>query len=95
MRKSIIAGLTLSAALAVSAGLAQAAHDTDKDGAPRAGRAHAHKQVRHIAETPVPPPVTQFRIPAHPVIRDCVHVMFPQCGRGYDGLNDGQFNRPY
>jgi hypothetical protein len=34
---------------------------------------------------------TQFRIPAHPLIRDCVHVMFPQCSRGFDGLNDGSF----
>jgi hypothetical protein len=93
MRKSIIAGLTLlSAALAGFAGAAQA-HDKDGDGAPPAHRAHAHKQVRQIAETL--PPTTQFRIPAHPVVRDCVHVMFPQCGRGYDGLNDGQFNTPY
>jgi hypothetical protein len=91
MRKSIIAGLTLSAALAVFAGVAQAA--PDKDGAPPAHRAHAHKQVRQIAETP--PATTQFRIPANPVVRDCVHVFFPQCGRGYDGLNDGTFNRPY
>jgi hypothetical protein len=34
---------------------------------------------------------TQFRIPAHPLVWDCVHVMFPQCTRGYDGLNDGSF----
>jgi hypothetical protein len=92
MRKSIIAGLTLSTALAVSAGLA-AAHDRYKDGAPPASRAHAPKPTRQIAETL--PPVTQFRIPANPIVRDCVHVMFPQCGRGYDGLNDGTFGRRY
>jgi hypothetical protein len=91
MRKSIIAGLALAAALALSAGLAQAAQD--KDGAPPAARGHAPKHVRQAADTP--PVVAPFRIPAHPVVRDCVHVMFPQCGRGYDGLNDGQFNRPY
>jgi hypothetical protein len=34
---------------------------------------------------------TEFRIPAHPLIWDCVHVVFPQCGRGFDGLNDGSF----
>jgi hypothetical protein len=34
---------------------------------------------------------TQFRIPAHPLVWDCVHVTFPQCSRGYDGLNDGSF----
>jgi hypothetical protein len=91
VRTSIIAGLALSTALAVIAGAAHAAQD--KDGAPPVHRAHAQKQVRQAEETP--PPVTQFRIPAHPIIRDCVHVMFPQCARGYDGLNDGQFNRPY
>jgi hypothetical protein len=89
MRKSVIAGVTLCTALAVFAGAAHAAQDKDKDSA----RAHAHKQVRQVAEAPPPP--TQFRIPAHPLVRDCVHVMFPQCSRGYDGLNDGQFNRPY
>jgi hypothetical protein len=91
MRKSIVATLALSGALALSGGLAQAAQD--KDGVPRAVRAHAYKQERRAAETPSP--ANQFRIPAHPVVRDCVHVMFPQCGRGYEGLNDGQFNRPY
>ena len=34
---------------------------------------------------------TAFRLPAHPLIWDCVHVVFPQCGRGYDNLNDGSF----
>jgi hypothetical protein len=34
---------------------------------------------------------TQFRIPAHPLVWDCVHVVFPQCDRGPDGLNDGSF----
>jgi hypothetical protein len=35
---------------------------------------------------------TQFRLPAHPLVWDCVHVMFPQCSlRGFDSLNDGSF----
>jgi hypothetical protein len=34
---------------------------------------------------------TQFRIPANPRVWDCVHVTFPQCSRGLDGLNDGSF----
>lgn len=34
---------------------------------------------------------TQFRIPAHPLVWDCVHVVFPQCSRGFDGLNDGSY----
>jgi len=34
---------------------------------------------------------TDFRIPAHPLVWDCVHISFPQCGRGYDNLNDGSF----
>ena len=86
MRKSIIAGLTLCAALTVIAAQAQATDE--KDGT----RVHHHKAKR-VAETPAP--AQTFRIPEHPVVRDCVHVMFPQCARGYDGLNDGQFNQPY
>jgi hypothetical protein len=35
---------------------------------------------------------TNFRIPAQPLVWDCVHVMFPQCGRrGYNNLNDGSY----
>jgi hypothetical protein len=82
MSKSIIAGLMLCAAM---------------------GAGHAHALVkkpvgtalRHSitkAETARSAEVsTQFRVPAHPVVRDCVHVVFPQCSRGYDGLNDGSF----
>jgi hypothetical protein len=58
--------------------------------------AHQHP-IRH-AENGRPNPdygmrpyPTQFRIPAQPLVWDCVHVMFPQCGRGYDNLNDGSF----
>jgi hypothetical protein len=90
MRKSIIAGLTLSVALGSFAGPAPAAQDNDS-APPPVSRAQGHKQVRQIAETPG----NQFRIPANPVVRDCVHVMFPQCSRGYDGLNDGSYNRRY
>jgi hypothetical protein len=90
MRKSIIAGLTLCAALAVVGGQAQAS--SEKDGMQGTYRHNGHKAKR-VAETPAPG--SQFRIPANPVVRDCVHVMFPQCARGYDGLNDGTFNQPY
>jgi hypothetical protein len=88
MRKSIIAGLTLCAALAVLAGQARA---TDNKDAPSKSARHDGRKVNRVAETPT----TQFRIPAHPPVRDCVHVMFPQCSRGYDPLNDGQYNQPY
>jgi hypothetical protein len=27
----------------------------------------------------------------NPRVWDCVHVVFPQCSRGFDGLNDGSF----
>jgi hypothetical protein len=90
MWKSIIAGLTLSAALGLAAGQALADPD-NKDSAAPAARAHARKPAtaRRTAETPAP----LFRIPAHPVVRDCVHVMFPQCSRGFDPLNDGTHER--
>jgi hypothetical protein len=88
MRKSIIAGLTLGAALAALAVQAQAG---DTTGGPSVSRSHDGRKATRIAETSAP----TMRIPAHPVVRDCVHVMFPQCSRGGDGLNDGQFNQPY
>lgn len=48
-------------------------------------------EVRGDANTRRPYP-THFRIPADPLIWDCVHVMFPQCsGRGYNNLNDGSY----
>jgi hypothetical protein len=81
MRKSIIASLTLCAAMG-------------------AGHAHAfakkvdteHKQPIAKAEPARPAEFpTQFRIPAQPLVYDCVHVSFPQCSRGLDGLNDGSF----
>jgi hypothetical protein len=90
MRKSIIAGMTLCAALAVVAGQARAVDY--KDGTP-SHRGHDGRKAHRVAETPEPAP--PFRIPAHPIVRDCVHVMFPQCSRGYDGLNDGTFNSRY
>jgi hypothetical protein len=89
MRKSIIAALTLTAAVMAFAGPSRA-YDSVEQGP---AKKH-HKPVRDVhqpsrtAETGT----TLFRIPAHPVVRDCVHVFFPQCGRGYDGLNDGTFH---
>jgi hypothetical protein len=82
MSKSIIAGLMLCAAMG-------------------AGYAHAlakkpvYTELRHSipkAETArSAEDSTQFRVPAHPLIYDCVHVAFPQCARGLNGLNDGSF----
>jgi hypothetical protein len=75
MRMSIIAGLTLCAAM----GAGQAHAFTKKP----VGTAQRHP-IAKSAEIP-----TQFRIPAHPLVLDCVHVTFPQCTEG--GLNDGSF----
>jgi hypothetical protein len=84
MWKSIIAGLTLCALM--GAGDARAIVNKPVD------TSHKHAirkaQVVRPAESP-----TQFRIPAHPLVYDCVHVAFPQCSRGLDGLNDGSFRR--
>jgi hypothetical protein len=93
MRKSMTAGLTLCAALAFFAGQAQAIDENA--GSPSAHRASKHGRV---AETPPPTheppaPTPLFRIPAHPQVWDCVHVMFPQCTRGYEPLNDGTRGR--
>jgi hypothetical protein len=68
MTKSLLAGTAVCAALAF-AGPAYAANHT------------AHKHPIRTAEKDsgrqgFP---TQFRIPAHPLVRDCVHVTFPQC----------------
>jgi hypothetical protein len=30
-------------------------------------------------------PAHEIRAPAQPVVRDCVHVSFPQCSRGFGG----------
>jgi hypothetical protein len=75
MKMSIIAGLTLCAAM----GAGQAHAFTKKP----VGTAQRHPIAKSV-EIP-----TQFRIPAHPLVLDCVHVTFPQCTEG--GLNDGSF----
>ena len=88
MRKSIIAGLTLCAALAF-AGQALA---YDKGSATPVNQHHKrHQSSNRVVETQPP---TYLRIPANPVIRDCVHVMFPQCSLR-SGLNDGVYGFPY
>jgi hypothetical protein len=93
MRKSIIIGLSICGALVIAG---QPLAD-DKGRTPSAHRRHdAHKALR-VGETSASP----FRIPAHPVVRDCAHVMFPQCSPrggmnplddGPDRLNDGTYN---
>jgi hypothetical protein len=93
MRKSIIIGLSLCGALVV-AGQPQA---NDKGRTASAHRRHDARKAIRGGETPA----TRFRIPADPVVRDCAHVMFPQCSPrgginplddGPDRLNDGTFN---
>jgi hypothetical protein len=88
MRKSLLAGMAVCTAALAFAGSADALV-----------KRPAHRHPARVAESrQIPAPEygargypTQFRIPAHPLVWDCVHVMFPQCGRGYNNLNDGSF----
>jgi hypothetical protein len=90
MRKSIIAGLTLYAALAFAG---QALADSTGGTAPVNQSHKRHKHPSRVVETQTQP-ATSLRTPANPIVRDCVHVVFPQCSfRG--GLNDGTFGFPY
>jgi hypothetical protein len=89
MRKSIIAALTLAAAIMAFAGPSQAYDSPQGQPEPK----KYHKPMHEARQQPSRPVEPQFRIPAHPVMRDCVHVFFPQCSRGYEGLNDGTFER--
>ena len=82
MRKSIITSLTLCAAIGAGHAHAFAKKPVDI--------AHRHPIAKAETAKPAEFP-TQFRIPAHPLVYDCVHVSFPQCSRGLDGLNDGSF----
>jgi hypothetical protein len=97
MRKSIIAGLTLAAALTIFAGPSFAGPSQRDPAEASVKHPTSHKRVHEVRKPPVYTAETGttslFRIPAHPVVRDCVHVFFPQCGRGYDGLNDGTWGR--
>ena len=86
MRKSIIAGLTFCAAMGVGHAHAFAKKPADT--------AHKHPIARAETGRRVEYP-TQFRVPPHPLVYDCVHVAFPQCSRGVDGLNDGSFRWPW
>jgi len=89
MRKSIVAALTLAAAVMAFAGPSQAYDSPQGQPEPK----KHHKPIHEVHQQPSPTADTQFRIPAHPVVRDCVHVFFPQCSRGYEGLNDGYWGR--
>ena len=84
MRNSIIAGLTLCVAM----GTGQAYGFVKKS----VDATYKHPMPKVETGRPAEFP-TQFRIPAHPLVYDCVHVAFPQCSRGLDGLNDGSFRR--
>jgi hypothetical protein len=82
MSKSIIAGLMLCAAM----GAGHAHASAKKSGDRALGHSITRAETAGSAEGS-----TQFRVPAHPLIHDCVHVAFPQCSRGVDGLNDGSY----
>jgi hypothetical protein len=86
MTKSLLAGMAACVALAF-AGPAYAVekHPAHKHPVRTAEKAYGEYGGRQGYPT-------QFRIPAHPLVWDCVHVMFPQCSRrGFDSLNDGSF----
>ena len=82
MRKSIIASLTLFAAMGAGHAHAFAKRPVDT--------ANRHPITKAETGRPAEFP-TQFRLPPHPLVYDCVHITFPQCSRGFDGLNDGSF----
>jgi hypothetical protein len=89
MKKSLLTGMAVCAAMGAFAANAYA---IEKHPVHR----HPIRTADRIPETRIPEIdrpgyPTQFRIPAHPLVWDCVHVLFPQCSRGYDGLNDGSF----
>jgi hypothetical protein len=88
MRKSIITGLTLCAALAFAG---QALADGTGSAVPVNQSHKRHKHPSRMVEARSP---TYLRNPANPVVRDCVHVIFPQCSYP-GGLNDGTFEFPY
>jgi hypothetical protein len=83
MTKSLLTGIAVCAALAFAGSAYAFTNHT------------AHKHPIRIAEKEYGRQgyPTQFRIPAHPLVFDCVHVMFPQCSPhgGFDPLNDGSF----
>jgi hypothetical protein len=96
MRKAIAIGLTLCAALFV----VEQPQANNKDRTASAHRRHDARKANRVGEMPATP----FRIPAQPAVRDCAHVMFPQCSPrggmnllddGPDRLNDGTFNGKY
>ena len=83
MRKAIIAGLTLCAAMGAGHALTRS----------QRSRLILHKGIRSRGQN-LPDLVSfqlNFLIPAHPLVYDRAHVSFPQYSRGLDGLNDGSF----
>ncbi len=90
MAKSLLTGMAVCAAALTFAGNAHAfvKHSTHKHPHRTAESWSADTRTGGYRRQGYP---TQYRIPANPTVWDCVHVMFPQCGRGYDNLNDGSF----
>jgi hypothetical protein len=87
MMKSLLTGMAVGAAMLAFAGYADAFVEHPAHKHPPRIAEHAPR----ITENGRREYPTQFRIPAHPLVWDCVHVVFPQCSRGFDGLNDGSF----
>jgi hypothetical protein len=85
MRKSLLTAMAVCAAALAFGGYA---HALVKHKHPPRIAENRQLPAAEYGKRPYP---TQFRIPAHPLVWDCVHVMFPQCGRGYNNLNDGSF----
>jgi hypothetical protein len=90
MRTSIIAGLTLCAALA----FAEQTLAYDKGDTTPVNQSHKRHHSNRVVETQPQQLPTHLRSPANPVVRDCVHATFPQCSLE-GGLNDGAYGLPY
>jgi hypothetical protein len=86
MTKSLVTGMAVCAALAVFVGSA-GAHARKHVYAPRAQAVSASEN-----HGPGAPPLSSLPISALSAkggpLHDCVHVVFPQCGRGYGEPND-------
>jgi hypothetical protein len=89
MMKPLLTGIAACAALAVVVPAYAKVHHTRQHAAAAVGLRLFQPMGSELGARPGYP--TSFRIPAQPLVWDCVHVMFPQCGRGYDNLNDGSF----
>jgi len=89
MMKILLAGIAVFTALAFATGAGAAVRHHKHHTAFYQEYLGDYAGPRDLGGRPGYP--TSFRMPAHPLVWDCVHVVFPQCSRGFDGLNDGSF----